>query len=389
MKRTPQANLTQSKLTAMFQTQHKPATVDPEPGAAGAAPTVEQMDTEMATAPLPAAAKVVKESPPVTADFLLKSLKENTDMIIKSFSLNLDALSKIVEGNATNIAANSEAIARNSKETASQCARIDALEQRMHRMEGGGPQQHVATHTRATLSRDYLDARRSLRLWPVLGGTQDELWDGTLQFVREVLEITEQEVNEVDIESITRVCDNLVLQDRQEVLVKFNDSRKRDTVMSSSVKLAARIDAEGKPTAGIRLEIPGELSDTFRLLSRFGTRLRARHGIGTKRHIKFDDFCGSLYSNIKLPGDEHWTKITPQMAREDLDASHREESEYTRKRLATKLVPGPKERLQRPLPIQPREVRLPLLGSQDARTLPTSGPSGKRPRVVPARGPTL
>ena len=36
------------------------------------------------------------------------------------------------------------------------------------------------------------------------------------------------------------------------------------------------------------------------------------------------------------------------MAKDDLDASVREESVATRKRLATKLVPGPRERLRLP-----------------------------------------
>ena len=91
--------------------------------------------------------------------------------------------------------------------------------------------------------------------------------------------------------------------------------------MLSSTNLATCTDHEGKPTAGIRLEIPDELADSFCLLSRFGTRLRARHGPGTKRHIKFDDYSGSLYSNVKLPGDESWTRVTVPMASDDLQAS--------------------------------------------------------------------
>ena len=117
-----------------------------------------------------------------------------------------------------------------------------------------------------------------------------------------------------DIESVTKVLDHTASINRDEVLVTFIDSRKRDLVVSHSVNLGDKMDNEGRPTAGIRLDIPGELSDTFRLLSRFGARLRARHGAGTKRHIKFDDFRGSLYTNIKLPGDVGWTKVTPEMA---------------------------------------------------------------------------
>lgn len=101
----------------------------------------------------------------------------------------------------------------------------------------------------------------------------------------------------------------------------FNDRRVRDLVMMGSINLATKVNANGRPTAGLLLEIPRHLDDTFRLLARFGTLLRARHGEGTKRHIKFDDFNGSLYTNIKLPGDLEWTRISPEMAKKDLNNS--------------------------------------------------------------------
>lgn len=127
--------------------------------------------------------------------------------------------------------------------------------------------------------------------------------------------------------------------------------RRVDDVFASANSLADAVDSEGRPTAGIRLEIPRELEDTFSLLSRFGTRLRARHGQGTKRHIKFDDFTGSLFTNVKLPGDVNWTRVTPNMAREDLDWAMSEENSLNQKRLASKLLPGPRERLSRPMPM--------------------------------------
>ena len=54
------------------------------------------------------------------------------------------------------------------------------------------------------------------------------------------------------------------------------------------------------------MEVPTELQETFRLLSRFGTRLLARHGEGTRRNIKFDDYSGTLFTNVKLPGPGLW-----------------------------------------------------------------------------------
>lgn len=142
------------------------------------------------------------------------------------------------------------------------------------------------------------------------------------------------------------------------------------------------MDAEGRPEAGLRLEIPPELDDTFRLLSRFGTRLRARHGEGTKRHIKFDDYTGSLFTNVKLPGDATLTRVTPAMAREDLELLMREENTQHQKRFATKLVPGARERLGRPAPAA---LAPPNGGQGIARPAPGSFP-GRRPRwTVPDR----
>ena len=148
-------------------------------------------------------------------------------------------------------------------------------------------------------------------------------------------------------------------------------------VMASSVNLASCVDETGKPTAGTRLELPAELMDTFRLLARFGTRLRARHGEGTRRHIKFDDYAGLLYTNIKLPGDSAWTRVTPDMAKEDLEASMKEENAANQRRLATKLVPGPRERLRRPA----IEAGVPPQPVRTVAVMPKpSAPNGKRPR---------
>ena len=80
------------------------------------------------------------------------------------------------------------------------------------------------------------------------------------------------------------------------------------------------------------------------------------------------------------------------MMRDDLDASIREESACTKKRLATKLVPGPRERLRAPEEHN-IEVRLPNK-TGGSRVVPAtsaaSGPPGKRPRwMAPDRGPQL
>ena len=164
--------------------------------------------------------------------------------------------------------------------------------------------------------------------------------------------------------------------DNMEALVTSFDKRKRDLIMTSSPSLANKIVGEGRPTMGLRLEIQQELDYTFRLLTRFGARLRARHGPGTKRHIKFDDFTRSLFANVKLPGDPSWTRVTAAMAREDMDASIKEEG-------IAKLVPVPRERLGRPM-----ITRVPVSSGRGDAACPVARPSGKRPHwLVPDRGP--
>ena len=99
-----------------------------------------------------------------------------------------------------------------------------------------------------------------------------------------------------------------------------------------------------------------------------------------------------MFANIKLPGDTSWTKITPAMARQDLEASIREEASATQKRLAVKLVPGPRERLSKPMAVRVEQHSRPvpsLLGPKTS-SAPVAGPSGKRPRwSAPDRGGQL
>ena len=234
---------------------------------------------------------------------------------------------------------------------------------------------------RANLSEAYLAARRSVRVWPIRADNEVDLWGEVGEFLHGLLRIPEKDMSQDDIETITKVNrPDLTGKINNEVIVKFFDKKKRDDVFANATNLATAVDKEGMPTAGLRLEIPRELEDTFRLLSRFGTRLRARHGQGTRRHVKFEDFCGSLYANIKLPGDTSWTKVTPAMAQEDLERSMREENQLNQTRMATKLLPGPRERLSRPLPV------VAVTAGPSGIRVVGAPPAGKRPRwLVPDR----
>ena len=389
MKRTPQPTLTQSKLTSLLQPRNGPQEVPGQP-VGNARPTMLLEAVEMDTSSAPVtqgtggtgtgAAIGQGMGTVVTTDFLLKALKENTDPLLKSFNASLGALSHRIDDNSARISANANTISQQAATASVQQEAIEKLNDRVSVLERSGKagDRRGVPERRAALSPEFLLARRSVRLWPVDGDCKDALWENVGIFLHETLAIREADLGQEDIELITRDVEGREQTERREVIVRFYEKQKRDMVMTSSAPaLANKVDREGKPTAGIRLEVPAELGDTFRLLSRFGTRLRARHGAGTKRHIKFDDFCGSMYANVKLPGDLNWTRITPEMAREDMAASLREENVLTQKRLASKLVPGPRERLSRPLP----EIRAATGPVRIAGSDPSvAGPLGKRPR---------
>ena len=258
-------------------------------------------------------------------------------------------MAKKVEDNARSIATTKTIAEGNSAKIATHDSDIQELSERVRALEGREGKRPGA-QKRAVLSNAYLMARRSIRVWPVTGANEEELWGNAGEFLHGPLAVPEADVCQDDVEAVFPVTDPIQPDNiRNEVVIRFKDNKTRDKVMFSSVNLANCVGSDGRPTAGTRLELPNELKDTFRLLSRFGTRLRARHGDGTKRHVKFDDFSGSLYTNVKLPGDTSWTRVTPEMAASDLEASLREENAANQKRLAAKLIPGPRERLQRPL----------------------------------------
>ena len=404
MQRTPQTNLTQTKLTGFGVTQGPPM----PPVQAQAAPPADVRGAEVTGGPstqilepinmdtTPAPVATCGNSQVVTTDFLLKSLQENTNQIIKSFTAHLGALSQRVDVNASKIESNSADITKNAREITSQGKDIERLASKIRDLEESAGARVPDPHRRASLGPDYLWARRSLRLWPIQGRTDEEMWEAVGDFIHDTLRVPESDISQGDIAEVVRVLEDAVPGSVvDEVVVTFQDKKARDTIMGHAVNLASHVGHDGKPTAGIRLEIPSGLMDTFRLLSRFGTRLRARHGEGTKRHIKFDDYTGSLFSNIKLPGDESWTRVTPDMARQDLEASLKEENTFHQRRMAAKLVPGPRERLGRP-PLLPPSRSRPEDGTVARSVVPVPGPSrqqgsgppdGKRPRwTAPERG---
>ena len=134
MKRTPQPNLTQSRLTGSGMLQLQGG----QPAATGAPPRTEPQPCrsetgKSATSDTPAPPMMMETAPPegskqplagehtgtsstlVSTDFLLKSLQLNTEQIIKSFTSNLGALALKIDSNTMKIDDNAQLIKRQAE----------------------------------------------------------------------------------------------------------------------------------------------------------------------------------------------------------------------------------------------------------------------------------
>ena len=189
--------------------------------------------------------------------------------------------------------------------------------------------------------RAFLRARRCLRLWPVTGVDEVDMMTNVMTFMRENLSISRAVVNEEDIDAVRRVGGGgRRARDREEVLVVFSSIGTRDTVHSYARNLAGYVDLEGRPTAGLRMEIPDYLMGTFKDLDSYGGHLRALHGSGLKRHINFDDSSKGLYMDVRLPGEDEWLRVDDQVARDERRELARRRANRTRDRLGSSTSGG-------------------------------------------------
>ena len=264
---------------------------------------------------------------PLTADFFRNLIGENTKMVtkkIETLSEDLLTLLRKVDANRETITKATNEVERQVQTIADQGKLLESLGERVKCLETGSSRVVPAQDLPRTRSSKFLKARRSIRIWPVNKTSDCTPWKGVGEFIHDVLRIPEEEMSQNDnIESVVTIPEQRAPLGNinAEVLITFFCPRKQDLILSHAPNLATFIDSAGRPTAGICLEIPPELNRTFRMLTRFGTQLRARHGEGTKRHIKFDEYEASLFINVKLPGDNTWTRISPAVARANQESS--------------------------------------------------------------------
>ena len=249
-------------------------------------------------------------------------MEKNTNRRLENLDKAMGGLTSEVRGNSDRISAQEGLIKRNQSE-------ISEIRTELERMKAvppdwppvwpsAPPTRSAEPSTSRENEAQYDRARRSLRLWPVLGSTTVEIWSATRAFLTDKLKVTD--VGESAVESITRAKTPSGPGVQDEVIVVFRDAQVRDRMIGCAAALSDFVDTNGRPTAGMRMEIPPMLNQAFKTLFRYGKALRARHGKGTRRHVKFDDTTRSLYLNAKLPGDVSWSKVSLELASKGVKA---------------------------------------------------------------------
>lgn len=124
------------------------------------------------------------------------------------------------------------------------------------------------------------------------------------------------------IESVARTRSSPRARHYLEVLVVFREEDTRELILSYSRSLTEYKNSKGRPTAGLRMEVPDFLRSTFKLLESVTIYLKQKHGPESRWLIKYDDVELSLYIAFKPRGAMTWRRISPKMA-----ASYREKED--------------------------------------------------------------
>ena len=268
-------------------------------------------------------------------------MDENTNKKIDNVEVRLGTIESSVAGNTTRLDAQAASISANARSIQDIKAEVDKLKKTpfpplpapLQGNWGAGPRVNEEEVS------EFRRARKSLRLWPVNGRTKDDLWHEAGIFMGTNLGM-QGKLDRTKIEEIVRPEIPSGPGAKDEVLVRFTDDTTRDMVLGAAALLAPFVDDQGKPTAGLRIEVPKHLRTEFRLLFKYGQNLRARHGKGTRRHVKFDDGAMTLFLNVRLPGDESWSRVSVEVARRGLRAREAANDEHLERRMD---ITGPLE----------------------------------------------
>ena len=263
-------------------------------------------------------------------------MDKNVTKDLKNLQHSLNQIDDAVKGNSARLDRQEATIKQNQTGLSELREEIRVMKSNAPDPRPTGPAQQTFDPEHRGLSTQncqaYDRARRSLRRWPIFGIATKDMWTSTGSFLKQNLGL-EDRITEDMIEGISHVQLPSGPGVNKEALVVFKEAVHRDLVMGASAKLAHFKDNEGRPTAGIRMEVPGFLLQDFRTLFKYGQTLRSRHGLGTRRHVKFEDSTRSLYLNVHLPGDDSWSRVSLELARRSLRSRELATNDDLEKRL--------------------------------------------------------
>ena len=150
--------------------------------------------------------------------------------------------------------------------------------------------------------QDYLNCRRSARIWPVPSCADLDM--GVRKFLDESLRVPAPVVDGLSFDLLRREEQTRRSQRTDEVLIRFDSSTNRDLVQFYAPNLA-RMNGQ----AGLRLEIPEHLKGLFKLFEGHIANLRESTKRQIKRSIKYDDSNQSLLMDLKMEGSDQWHRL--------------------------------------------------------------------------------
>ena len=163
------------------------------------------------------------------------------------------------------------------------------------------------TQRESDQERDFLEARRSILVWPAPG---EDLLRAAELFMAKTLMIPEAEIEGLEIEHVSRQRQSRRSRIKDELLIRFRKSNDRDVAQSYAPNLA-NVGSE----AGLRMQIPDHLKGLFKQFEKHAAALKQKHPT-LKRSIKFDDSCQSLAMDAKLSASKGWQRISGQDMRQ-------------------------------------------------------------------------
>ena len=151
-----------------------------------------------------------------------------------------------------------------------------------------------------SFERKYWQARKSLRVWPILG---PDLGASLLTFVQDKLKIPSGRLARGDF-SIIPVTSPGASGVRDQVIVTFDTIRLRDEIKSAAGNLRG-----SDRSVGLQLEAPDHLRSHYQSFQKLGFQIKAKHP-ELKRNVKFDDVDMALVMDIQVSPSSDWKTIT-------------------------------------------------------------------------------